>query len=404
MKYVIATILLAALAAGSAGLAGSRRPKAPEPVDAAASGNAFACDLYAMLRGGDGNLFFSPSSISVALAMTYAGARGETAREMAETLRLPDRRDDVHRALAGLQADLEPAGDATHTLRVANRLWGQDGYALLPDFLATVKAHYDGGYTPLDFRADADRARVTINDWVAERTEDKILDLLQPGTVDGDTRLVLTNAVYFLGLWKHAFEPRATRDAPFHTASGRSVEAPFMLQVERLNLGTADGLRVLELPYDGEALSFWILLPDAHDGLDDVERRLDADTLDAWLATATPQRVRCSLPRFEMTSQFDLGRTLAAMGMPAAFSGRADFSGITGGRDLVISDVVHKAFVDVYEEGTEAAAATAVTMKMTSVAEPEPAVEFRADHPFLFLIRHEATGAVLFMGRLADPS
>ncbi|MBU1676781.1 serpin family protein, partial [bacterium] len=295
--------------------------------------------------------------------------------------------------------------EATHTLRVANRLWGQQGFALLPVFLATARTHYDGGYAPLDFAGDADGSREIINAWVAARTEDKILDLLQPGTVDAQTRLVLTNAVYFYGLWLHAFDPRATADAPFRTASGRDVDAPFMRQVEYLALGEADGLRILELPYDGEELSCYILLPDERDGLAELERRLDAATLDGWLSAPSRRRVRCILPRFRMTSRFELGRTLAGMGMPSAFSGsRADFSGITGDKDLVISEVVHKAFVDVFEEGTEAAAATAVTMKMTSVIQEDPPVEFRADHPFLFVIRHQGTGCILFMGRVADPS
>ena len=404
MKHAIALILLVALVAATSIFAGSRTPKPFAAGDAAASGNAFACDLYHQLRGVDGNLFFSPSSISTALAMTYAGARGGTAREMAGTLRLPDRQKDVHMAYAGLLEELAPGEDATHTLRVVNRLWGQEGFPLLPEFLMTVRAYYEGGYTPVNFEGATEKARLTINDWVAHETEDKILDLLQPGTIDAGTRLVLTNAVYFYGLWQKAFEPRATADGPFHTSDGREVTTPFMRQVEQFDLGEAEGLRVLRLPYEGEDLSCYILLPDARDGLAELESRLDAETLDGWLSSVTQQRVHCILPRFELTSQFDLGETLAGMGMPEAFSGRADFSGITGRRGLFISKVVHKAFVDVNEEGTEAAAATAVAIKLSCVPDMEPSVDFRADHPFLFLIRHEGTGAVLFMGRLADPS
>jgi serpin B len=336
--------------------------------------------------------------------MTYAGARGATAAEMAAVLHLPDDQAAVHAANAGLMAEFAPDEGTTHVLRVANRLWGQQGYVLRPEFLETVKAQYGGGYAALDFAGATEAARRTINDWVAANTEDKIQDLLQPGTVDGDTRLVLTNAVYFHGLWQNAFDPQETEDAPFFTADGREVETPFMRQTAQFAYGWAEGLSVLQLPYEGEELACWILLPDAPDGLAALEEDLDAETLDGWLETATTWRVRVSLPRFTMTSQFELGRILAGLGMGAAFSDRADFSGITAARDLSISEVVHKAYVDVFEEGTEAAAATAVVMKETSVEIPRPPVEFRADHPFLFLIRHEGTGAVLFMGRLADPS
>ena len=405
MKNAIALAVSITIVAATALFAVGDERRPFTAAEAAVSGNAFACDLYLELSGTPGNLFFSPSSISTALAMTYAGARGATASEMAATLCLPDRQDTAHEAYAELLTDLAPGTDATHILRVANRLWGQQGFDLLPEFLATVRKHYDGGYAPVDFARAADESREIINTWVAEQTEDKIQDLLQPGTVGAQTRLVLTNAVYFYGLWQHAFELRATADAPFFTTPDRSVDAPFMSQVEHFDLGEADGLRILELPYDGEELSCYILLPDAHDGLAGLERRLDAEILDGWLADLSRQRVRCILPRFKLTSQFELGRTLADMGMPSAFSSmQADFSGITAEEPLYISKVVHKAFVDVFEEGTEAAAATAVVLKRLSIAEEDPPVEFRADHPFLFLIRHEGTGTILFMGRVIDPS
>lgn len=369
---------------------------------AAASGNAFACDLYHELSGAPGNLFFSPSSISTALAMTYAGARGATAAEMAATLCLPDDQAAVHAACAGLLEALEPGEEAGYVLEVANRLWGQYDYPLKGDFLAACRVHYGGGYAPVDFVGATEEARTTINDWVADRTEDRIRDLLEPGTVDPLTCLVLTNAVYFHGLWQHAFDPVATRDAPFHTADGRAVETPFMHQSAQLELGAAEGLRILRLPYEGGALACYVLLPDARDGLAELESRLDAETLDSWLASVTPRRVDCALPRFELTSEFDLGQTLAGMGMPTAFTAEADFTGISEIRELYISRVVHEAYVDVFEEGTEAAAATAVVIKRLT-AVPDPSAVFRADHPFLFLIRHEETGAVLFMGRLTDP-
>jgi len=404
MKRLTIILILTLLTIGTTLQASSCAPEPFGAKDAATAGNTFALALYAELQATEGNLFFSPSSISTALAMTYAGARGETAREMAAVLELPDHQEAVHVGYADLLAALQPGAEATHKLTVANRLWGQDGFDLLPEFLALVRTHYDGGYTPLDFAGDTDGSRRIINAWVEGKTEDKIKDLLMPGSIDAATRLVLTNAVYFYGLWKYPFGERATADEPFFSTDDLGVEVPFMRMVKHLRLGERDGFRVLELPYEKEELSFFVLLPDARDGLTDLEERLDPATLDGWLTDLTMQRVRCILPRFRTTSSFELGKVLAGMGMSNAFSGsRADFSGITGGKDLVISDVVHKAFVDIFEAGTEAAAATAVTMKLTSIGQEEPPVDFRADHPFLFLIRHRDTGAILFMGRLTDP-
>jgi serpin B len=405
MKRLMILLVLAVVITGATLQASSCKPDPFDATDAATAGNTFALALYAELQASDGNLFFSPSSIFTALGMTYAGARGETAREMAAVLELPDHQKAVHVGYADLLAALQPDAEATHKLTVANRLWGQDGFDLLPEFLALVRTHYDGGYTPLDFVGDTDGSRRIINAWVEEKTEDKIKDLLMPGSIDANTGLVLTNAVYFHGLWKHAFGERSTADEPFFTMDDLDVEAPFMRMVEHLGLGKRDGFRVLELPYEQEELSFFVLLPDARDGLADLESRLDPATLDGWLTDLDMQRVRCILPRFRTTSRFELGKVLAGMGMKDAFSGsRADFSGITGRKDLAISDVVHKAFVDVFEAGTEAAAATAVVMKRMSISHEEPPVDFRADHPFLFLIRHRDTGAILFMGRLTDPS
>ncbi len=405
MKTAWIPIVLAALGLGSTAEASSCAPEDPfAAADAAAAANAFAVDLYREISAGDDNLFYSPSSLAAALAMTWAGARGETAAEMADVLHLPADQAAAHAAWAALQDAWAPGEDATHRLEVANRLWPQIGFDLQPSYLELVRERYDGGLQPLDFVGDLEGSRLTINAWVEDRTEEKIKDLLPPGSLVPATRLVLTNAVYFLGDWKHAFEPRATRDEDFRLPDGGTVAAPMMRQVERLNLAVHEGVRVLELPYAGEELSMFVLLPDAPDGLADLERRLDAATLETWLGGATPERVRCVLPKFSVTAGFDLAATLAKMGMPSAFApSRADFSGLTGGKDLVIDRVIHKAFVDVDETGTEAAAATAITMKLTSVSNEPPPVEFRADHPFLYLIRHRETGAILFLGRLTDP-
>jgi len=401
MKNAIALAVSITIVAATALFAVGDERRPFTAAEAAVSGNAFACDLYLELSGTPGNLFFSPSSISTALAMTYAGAQGVTAAEMAATLCLPDDQASVHVAYAGLLEALVPGEEAGHVLQVANRIWGQEGFPLKAEFLATCRTHYGGGYAPVDFVGATEKARITINDWVVDRTESKIQDLLQPGTLDQQTCLVLTNAVYFHGLWQRAFDPGATEDAPFHTADGREVKTPFMRQAAQFELGTAEGLRILKLPYEGGELACYVLLPDARDGLADLESRLDAETLDGWLTSVTPRRVDCSLPRFKLTSQFELGKTLAGMGMPTAFTSDADFTGINEHEAMFISEVVHKAYVDVFEEGTEAAAATAVVIKRLSAVQ-DPPEEFRADHPFLFLIRHEGTGAVLFMGWLAD--
>lgn len=404
MKTTWGMIVLAALTLGSTAEAGGCAPDLFDVADAARASNAFAVDLYRQVARDDGNLFFSPSSLTTALAMTYAGARGGTAAEMARVLHWPDRQDAVHVACSELLSAWEPPEGAPYRLSVANRLWGQTGFNLRPEFLDLVRERYRGGFAPQDFAANAEDARLSINAWIRERTEDRIHDLLRPGSIDASTRLVLTNAIYFLGTWRHAFEPRATTDEPFHLAGNNTVMVPMMRQVERLRLGVHEGVHVLELPYAGDDLSMFVLLPDAPDGLADLERRLAPSTLEAWLDGAALERVRCVLPRFSVTASFDLGETLEGMGMASAFDGaRADFSGMTGGKDLAISEVVHKAFVDVDEAGTEAAAATAVTMKLTSVSHEAPPIDFVADHPFLFLIRHRETGAILFLGRLTDP-
>ena len=404
------------LAASTAAVAGSRAPRTPdEPVpppltadQAAASVNAFAVALYGELAGGSGNLFFSPASLQFALGMLAAGARGATAAELAAVCRWPSDLRAIHPGLHDLQQALAPRDPEHVTWSSANRLWGQAGYRLLPEYRALVAQWYAGGYQAVDFRADSEAARRTINAWVADRTNDRIRDLLPAGTVDGDTRLVLTNAVYFLADWDHPFVPRHTRDDPFHLAGGGTVTVPLMQTIERYPY-TAIGMldrrvQLLELPYGGGDYAMDVLLPATADGLPALEQQLTPQRLAEWLASLRTRRVHCYLPKFSMQRRFFLHDTLAAMGMQTAFSGRADFSGITGRPDLSVSDVIHQAFLKVDETGTEAAAATGITLKATSVRPVEKPVEFRADHPFLLLIRHRPTGAILFMGRVMDPT
>jgi serpin B len=369
--------------------------------------NRFAIELHARLTRQPGNLFYSPASLSMALAMTYAGARGETAAEMARVLHFPAEQDRLHEALAALRKGLNEAGSGAKgslQLRLANRLWGQEGYHFLPDFLALTRESYGAELAQADFLHEAEQARQAINAWVAERTEGKIADLIPPGMLDDRTRLVLTNAIYFKGRWSRPFLKAATRDDTFHVSGDKAVTVPLMFKNDDFAYRAVDGLKVLELPYDKGELSSVVILPDAVDGLPALEASLTAEDLGRWLGQLRRRKVQVYLPRFKVTSQFSLGGVLAEMGMGLAFDkDRADFSGISTQERLHVSAVVHKAFVDVNEEGTEAAAATGVMMATrAAMVRQEPAV-FRADHPFLFLIRDTRSGSILFMGRVVNP-
>ena len=370
--------------------------------DAAAAGNAFAVDLYARLGGGDGNLFFSPASIACALAMTRTGARGATAAEMDRVLHFapgdPQLAASFGRLMSMLTADQEQA-----VLRLANRLYGQTGFGFRPEFLGDLRTHFGADLEQLDFKTDPESARGVINAWVEEQTEDKILDLLGAGALTPDTRLVLVNAVYFLGTWQKPFPVDATVDRPFHRSAGGDVDVPFMHVTGRFGYAEADRVQVLSLPYKGGGLDMVLVLPAAGTPLADIEDDLDAAMFAGWLAAPQATEVQVALPRLHLETSFDLAVTLRAMGMGLAFSGSADFTGMAAAGGLAIDEVVHKAFLEVDEKGTEAAAATAVIMKTTSVSPQRPRV-FTADRPFVLAIRHRETGAVLFLGRVADPS
>jgi len=378
--------------------------------------NEFALGLYGKLRGEKGNLFFSPYSISTALAMTYAGARDNTAAEMKAVLRLPGGPDDktLHDAFGALVGDLNAAGKrGKFKLSVANALWAQQDYKFLATFTGLVAKNYDAGLTPLDFARQTEASRKTINKWVEDKTQDKIKELLKKGIVTPDTRLVLTNAIYFKGDWRYQFDKKRTKDAPFWVSvpAGKTVaerpvkvEVPMMYRKGNFEYANLETSQLLQLPYKGGELSMVILLPSPHVGmLRKLEESLTTANLAKWLGAARKREVHVHLPRFKMTSEFSLAGTLSAMGMKDAFApGKANFSGMDGTYDLFISAVVHKAFVDVNEEGTEAAAATGVVVGVTS-APMHPSPVFRADRPFVFLIRENKTGSILFMGRVTNP-
>ncbi|MBN2212050.1 MAG: serpin family protein [Sedimentisphaerales bacterium] len=400
-------------------VAGSEAP--PEITDALVAGNnMFALELYGRLKDEPtvveqgGNLFFSPYSISTALAMTYAGARGETAQQMADVLHfdLPDA--TLHETFGRLaQALRMPPKNAPYELRIANALWGRQGYEFRPEFLELVGEHYGGGLRQVDFIKQTEAAREMINQWVQQQTNDKIKNLIAPGVLTPQTRLVLTNAIYFLGTWVDKFDPERTRTEPFWLNAEKSVDAELMRQTTDFYYAEDDAVQILQLPYKGGRMAMLILLPREKDGLGLLEKQLTTDWLRNRLKNMDNRSVNVSLPKFKLTHDFSLKKILPAIGMKHAFdipAGSADFSGmadfsqqtIDRGRGLFIDDVVHKAFVDVNETGTEAAAATAVVMAARAM--PKPPVVFRADRPFIFLIRDNATGGILFMGRLGNPA
>ncbi len=370
-------------------------------------GNQFALELYQQLCSEEGNLFFSPSSISTALAMTYAGAAGETEAEMAKMLHFQMPNDQLHEGMKALQAFWRiPNEENGIRLNMANRLWGQESYEFLPEFLGITRAQYGAELARLDF-TQSEEARETINTWIEKETEDKITDLIPVGAVSSGTKLVLTNAVYFHGIWAEPFEKDRTKDEDFHLTAADKIKVPMMHRWDESRYGTIDDLQVLELPYGDSSLSMIVLLPKEIDGLADLEAKLTFQNVQRWTASLKHEdEVKVYLPKFKTTSQFEMSDTLKAMGMKSAFyANAADFSGMTGGKDLFISAVIHKAFVDVNEEGTEAAAATAVIMAPTAapIQEPKEPLVFRADRPFVFMIRDNHNDTILFIGRIMNP-
>ncbi len=368
----------------------------------------FAFDLYHELAAEDGNLFYSPYSISMALAMTYAGARGETEDQMADTLRFILPQQELHQAFNGLDIELNQRGEGAEgkdgkefRMNVVNAIWGQKDYKFLPGFLDVLAENYGAGLRLLDFVSQPEESRITINDWVSDKTEERIKDLIPQGAIDSLTRLVLTNAIYFNAAWLHPFEASATSDASFYLVDGSEVTVTMMRQTRGFDYTEEDGYQAVELSYDGGELSMVIILPDSG-RFEEFETTVDNELVNEIIAGMKGEQIALTMPKFEFDSSFGLVETLAEMGMPIAFTTGADFSGMTGNKDLFIGDVIHKAFVSVDEAGTEAAAATAVVMEMTAM--PQPPMEVSIDRPFIFLIRDIETGTALFIGRVMDPS
>jgi len=405
MKSLLCAILVASTTFTTASVA-AQSPSANTADQAAVveGSNAFALDLYGQLSAKPGNLFFSPESISTAFAMAYAGARGETATQMAHVFHYTLPQERLHPAVGALLAGMNGAHDG-YELHVADALWAQQNATFLPAYLNLVKTDYGAGFRQVNFKTSPESVRATINAWVAQETNNKIQNLLGPGTVTPATLLVLTNAIYFKGSWLDPFNKNYTEKDDFHLSAKQTVQTPMMDRMGSYNYYDGGTFQEVELPYQGNELSMVVLLPKTIDGLPALEKSLTAANLSAWLNKLAPApKVNLELPVFTMTESFDLGGILSAMGMPQAFSGTADFSGMTGKPLFQISRAVHKAYVDVNETGTEAAAATAMMMVGASQAEEKEIISFDADHPFLFLIRDTTTGSILFLGRLADPT
>ena len=369
--------------------------------------NRFAFDLYQQARHHDDNLFFSPASVSTALAMTYAGAAGHTEREMASVLHF-NRGQNTHEGFSTILELLNSTGDRSgYSLATANRLWGANGYQFESTFLRLTEETYRAELESLDF-SQPEQARQMINSWVEKQTREKIVDLIAPGILQEDTRLVLTNAIYFEGGWYSEFSKKATRQAPFHLTAMDKINVLTMEQREDFPYMEDADTQVLSMPYRGRELSMVVVLPKKVDGLAEIEDKLTNDRFSGWMMKLKSDRpVITYLPKFKMRSKFRLSGALKTMGMTSAFNDNANFSAMSKSEALLISEVVHQAFVDVDEKGTEAAAATAVVMAPTAAPiepqEPPIPVTFRADHPFLFVIRDNRTGAVLFMGRMQRP-
>lgn len=366
--------------------------------------NDFGIELYHRLRTQPGNIFFSPYSISTALAMVSTGARNQTEAQMLKCLHLgadQQRNTTLHRDMMTFLLH-KPKG---YDIRIANALWGQSAHPFKADFVTGLQHSFRAEGRTLDFAGEAEQSRTIINQWVEAQTNQRIKDLLPSGSINGLTRLVLTNAIYFKGTWQTPFSNSATRPADFFIKSDDKVKAEMMARTASMRYSENELFQALELPYAGDRLSMVIMLPRKRNNLAEAELQLNSGMVSQLVQKMTSPKVILSLPRIKTTYEKPLKSTLMSMGMTDAFSaGKADLSGIDGTRELAISEVYHKAFCEINEEGTEAAAATGAVIAMSSAPSNQPPpVEFKADHPYLYLIRDRQNGSILFMGRVADP-
>ncbi len=372
-----------------------------------AANNQFAFDCYAKLKPNT-NIFFSPYSISTAVAMTYVGARGNTKKQISQTLHFPTNQDELDTSFYYLINQINQASKHKNiSIHTANSIWAQKDYPLRAEFTEALKKYYQTQVKKVDFKTAYKRVRKQINAWVARQTNQKIKELVNKRVLNTLTRLVLINAIYFKANWANPFDPKDTKNAPFWIAKNKKVTVPMMNKKQFSGYMETKELQILQLPYQGAGkykhknrLSMIVLLPRKRNGLAKLEKMLTASKLETLFKQLDWQKVQVSIPKFKINSKFNLSETLQKLGMTDAFNNKADFSGIDGSKTLSLDLVIHQAFVEVNEKGTEAAAATAIFMTR-GLALKVP--EFRADHPFIFLIRHNDSGNILFMGRVVNP-
>lgn len=364
--------------------------------------SAFAIKVYHEIKNKEGNVFISPYSITSALAMTLAGADGNTEKEMSNVLSIGTI-ENPHEQYKSLREDLEKTTSVK--LHVANSLWPQKGYSFLKEYMTFCSETYGVDITHVDYKRKTEKARTLINSWVSEKTVEKIPELIPSGTLSALTKMVLVNAIYFKGDWKTPFNKKTTTTEKFYTLDGDSSKTKLMFKSEKFPYKEELGLQIVEMPYTDENISMVVLLPNKKDGIKDLENALTTENLEKWTSGLTLKKVNLHFPKFKLESGFLLGKTLAKMGMGSAFSpNSADFSKMDGKKNnLYIGDVIHKTFIAVDEEGTEAAGATAVVMRAYA-SKPEPTPNFKADHPFIYLIMDRKTNTILFLGRFSEPT
>jgi len=418
-KTTILGLILVSILFLNLALSGCKKPSVPVADDTGATpegvnavinaNNQFAFDLYSKYKDNpeykNKNIFFSPYSISTAFAMTYEGARGQTAEEIRAVFHFPEEADIRRPAFARIYNQLNKK-NKNYKLHTANALWAEQTYPLLPEYISNIEQYYGGKTTNLDFIMETEKSRQIINNWVEDMTNDKIKDIIPRGVLDSLTRLVLTNAIYFKGTWVKEFEKKKTHDAPFRVSPDKTVTVPMMMctgKDAKFNYAETEELQILEMLYAGKELSMLVLLP-KDENLSKLEESLTIEKLNKWRNELREREVAVYIPKFTFETKYFIAETLSEMGMPLAFTWPgADFSGMDSTKNLYISSVIHQAFVEVNEKGTEAAAATVVTMKL-GTAMPVKTPIFRADHPFIFIIQEKETGNILFIGRITDPT
>jgi len=362
----------------------------------------FSVDLYKQIKSEAINQFYSPISVCSALAMTYAGASGETLKQMSKTLYFSTNQDELHKSYEILFKNLTDENTEGVKLKIANSLWLQENMKINTEYLSITNKYYDAGVIPVNFITEPEKSRITINNWVEKNTNNKILNLLPDGSIHSQTRMVLVNAIYFKGQWDKPFDKNLNTTDIFFVYKTCKTNATFMNNHINSSYYEDNQLSIAEIPYADQNQSLVIILPKENYGLEEIEKIFEKGLIETYFGKMEQKRITLSIPKFKTESTYDLKDYLSKMGMPIAFTNNADFSGITGDRSLAIDKVIHKAYIDVNEEGTEAAAATAVTMRKTAMLLDE--VIFKADHPFIYLIRDNETNTILFVGRLMNPN